>query len=112
MAPALGSSPTEKKNGIELAWVVPEEGAKFDTDGLWIPKGLPENELHWAKQYVDFAMSQAAQSSTVLATTRWTFVAEAARDGNSILRIIHYPPVPPGANPDTPLPVVSVSAQS
>ena len=38
-----------KKNGIEIAWVVPEEGAKFDTDGLWIPKGLPENELYWAK---------------------------------------------------------------
>ena len=40
---------------------MPEEGAKFDTDGLWIPKGLPENELYWAKQYVNFALSQEAQ---------------------------------------------------
>ncbi|WP_377294499.1 PotD/PotF family extracellular solute-binding protein [Rhizobium sp. SG2393] len=50
-----------KKNGIELAWVVPEEGAKFDTDGLWIPKGLPENELYWAKQYVNHALTKEAQ---------------------------------------------------
>ncbi|GAA4164934.1 ABC transporter substrate-binding protein [Shinella granuli] len=50
-----------KKNGIELAWVVPEEGAKFDTDGLWIPKGLPENELYWAKQYINHALTREAQ---------------------------------------------------
>jgi putative spermidine/putrescine transport system substrate-binding protein len=28
---------------------------------MWIPKGLPENELYWAKEYVNFAMSQPAQ---------------------------------------------------
>jgi putative spermidine/putrescine transport system substrate-binding protein len=50
-----------KKNGIDVAWVVPEEGAKFDTDGLWIPKGLPENELYWAKQYIDHALTPEAQ---------------------------------------------------
>ena len=50
-----------QKNGVEIDWVVPEEGAKFDTDGLWIPKGLPENELYWAKQYINFAISKGAQ---------------------------------------------------
>lgn len=50
-----------KKNGIDIAWVVPEEGAKFDTDGLWIPKGLPENELYWAKQYINHALTKGAQ---------------------------------------------------
>ncbi len=50
-----------KKNGVDLAWTVPEEGAKFDTDGLWIPKGLPENELYWAKEYINFAISKDAQ---------------------------------------------------
>ncbi|MCB5409499.1 ABC transporter substrate-binding protein [Pseudogemmobacter faecipullorum] len=50
-----------KKNGVDIAWTVPEEGAKFDTDGLWIPKGLPENELYWAKEYINFALSQEAQ---------------------------------------------------
>ena len=50
-----------KKNGIDVAWTVPEEGAKYDTDGLWVPKGLPDNELYWAKQYVNFAISKDAQ---------------------------------------------------
>jgi putative spermidine/putrescine transport system substrate-binding protein len=50
-----------KKNGVNVAWTVPEEGAKFDTDGLWIPKGLPENELYWAKQYINFAITKEAQ---------------------------------------------------
>ena len=50
-----------KKNGINVAWVVPEEGAKFDTDGLWIPKGLPEKELYWAKQYINHAITKEAQ---------------------------------------------------
>lgn len=52
-----------KKNGIDLAWTVPKEGAKFATDGLWIPKGLPENELYWAKQYVNFALTKDAQNT-------------------------------------------------
>lgn len=50
-----------KKNGIDIAWTVPEEGCKFDTDGLWIPKGLPENELYWAKQYINLALTQESQ---------------------------------------------------
>ncbi|TIT52968.1 MAG: extracellular solute-binding protein, partial [Mesorhizobium sp.] len=48
-------------NGVKIEWVVPEEGAKFDTDGLWIPKGLPENELYWAKQYINHALTKEAQ---------------------------------------------------
>ena len=54
---ALGA----RRNGVNIAWTIPEEGCKFDTDGLWIPKGLPENELYWAKQYINFAISKEAQ---------------------------------------------------
>lgn len=50
-----------KKNGVAVAWTIPEEGAKMDTDALWIPKGLPANELYWAKQYVNLALSTEAQ---------------------------------------------------
>ncbi|MDO5603560.1 MAG: PotD/PotF family extracellular solute-binding protein [Paracoccus sp. (in: a-proteobacteria)] len=50
-----------RKNGIDVAWTVPDEGAKFATDGLWIPRGLPENELYWAREYVNFALTQQAQ---------------------------------------------------
>ncbi len=50
-----------RQNGIAVSWTVPREGATLDTDALWIPKGLPENELYWAKQYVNFALSAEAQ---------------------------------------------------
>ncbi|OSP54832.1 PotD/PotF family extracellular solute-binding protein [Pseudoruegeria sp. SK021] len=50
-----------RMNGVDIQWTVPEEGAKFDTDGMWIPVGLPENELYWAKQYINFALTQQAQ---------------------------------------------------
>ncbi len=50
-----------KKNGVKVAWTIPEEGAKVDTDALWIPKGLPADELFWAKRYVNHALSTEAQ---------------------------------------------------
>jgi putative spermidine/putrescine transport system substrate-binding protein len=50
-----------KQSGVSIAWTVPEEGAKFDTDGLWVPVGLPANEVYWAKQYVNFAITKEAQ---------------------------------------------------
>ncbi len=50
-----------KKNGISIAWVIPEEGATYETDGLWVPKYLPANELYWAKAYVNFALTKDAQ---------------------------------------------------
>ncbi len=50
-----------RESGIEVEWTVPEEGCKVDTDGLWIPRGLPENEEYWAKQLVNYALSKDAQ---------------------------------------------------
>jgi putative spermidine/putrescine transport system substrate-binding protein len=57
----LSNARAARQNGIKVSWTVPKEGAKVDTDGMWVPKGLPANELYWAKQYVDFAMSREAQ---------------------------------------------------
>lgn len=50
-----------RNNGIKVDWTVPQEGAKVDTDCLWIPKGLPEADLYWTKQYVNFALTREAQ---------------------------------------------------
>ena len=50
-------------NGIAVSWTVPEEGCKVDTDALWIPRGLPDNETYWAKQYVNYALSAEAQQT-------------------------------------------------
>ncbi len=46
-----------------MEWTVPEEGCKVDTDGLWIPKGLPANEEFWAKEFVNYALSEPAQKA-------------------------------------------------
>lgn len=54
---ALGA----KRSGVDIAWTVPEEGAKFDTDGLWIPKGHSESDLYWAREYINSALTQANQ---------------------------------------------------
>ena len=50
-----------QQQGIDVLWTVPEEGCKVDTDGLWIPKGLPANEEFWAKEFVNFALTKEAQ---------------------------------------------------
>ncbi|MEM6761945.1 MAG: PotD/PotF family extracellular solute-binding protein [Pseudomonadota bacterium] len=50
-----------KEKGINVQWTVPEEGCKVDTDGLWIPKGLPANEEFWAKEFINTALSKDVQ---------------------------------------------------
>jgi len=50
-----------KQSGIDVEWTVPEEGCKVDTDGLWVPKGLPSNEEHWAREFVNFALTRDVQ---------------------------------------------------
>ncbi|MBX6322112.1 MAG: extracellular solute-binding protein [Rhodospirillaceae bacterium] len=50
-----------KTNGIAVSWTVPKEGATLETDALWVPKALPENETYWAKQFVNHALTKDAQ---------------------------------------------------
>ncbi len=50
-----------KQNGIAVSWTVPREGCKIDTDGFWVPKGLPENETYWAKQFINHSLTRGAQ---------------------------------------------------
>ena len=52
-----------RNNGIKVDWTVPTEGAKMDTDCLWIPKGLPEGDLYWTKQYINYAISPEGQQA-------------------------------------------------
>jgi putative spermidine/putrescine transport system substrate-binding protein len=53
----ISNARAAKQAGIPVSWTVPQEGAKYDTDALWVPLGLPENEAYWAKKYVDFALA-------------------------------------------------------
>src|SRR3712207_3737691 len=35
----LSNAREARANGIAVSWTVPKEGAKVDTDALWVPKG-------------------------------------------------------------------------
>ncbi|WP_206513364.1 ABC transporter substrate-binding protein [Pelagibacterium montanilacus] len=53
----ISNARAAKQAGIPVSWTVPREGAKYDTDALWVPAGLPDNEAYWAKQYVNAALA-------------------------------------------------------
>jgi putative spermidine/putrescine transport system substrate-binding protein len=52
-----------KKAGVDVRWTVPKESAYVATDCMWVPKGFSDSETHWAKQYVNFAMTAKAQEA-------------------------------------------------
>jgi putative spermidine/putrescine transport system substrate-binding protein len=55
----ISNARAARQSGIAVSWTVPKEGAKVDTDALWVPKSLPENEAYWAKRYVNHALAPA-----------------------------------------------------
>lgn len=59
----LSNAREARMNGVKVSWTVPKEGAKLDTDALWVPKNPAENEVYWAKKYVEFALTSAAQEA-------------------------------------------------
>jgi putative spermidine/putrescine transport system substrate-binding protein len=75
----LSNAREAKMNGVKVSWTVPKEGCKLDTDALWVPKNPAENEVYWAKKYVEYAITAEAQQ-------KWT-----AKLG--------LPPVYPGLTP-------------
>ncbi len=68
-----------RQSGIAVKWTVPKEGCKVDTDGFWVPKGLPANETHWAKEFINHSLTAEAQQ-------KWT-------------GLLGLPPVFPGLAP-------------
>ncbi|MBI1395097.1 MAG: extracellular solute-binding protein [Betaproteobacteria bacterium] len=59
----LPSARRARLEGLPISWVVPVEGAKLDTDALWIPRGWPARDVYWARQYVNHALSTEAQQA-------------------------------------------------
>jgi putative spermidine/putrescine transport system substrate-binding protein len=49
-----------KQAGIDVRWATPP-GSYVASDAMWVPMGLSEDETYWAKQYVNFAMTEKAQ---------------------------------------------------
>ncbi len=91
-----------RNNGIKVDWTVPKEGATMDTDCLWIPKGLPEGDLYWTKQYVNYAISPEGQQA-------WL---DAARPARRRARASSRRPISSTTSPTRPMPSSSPSSSS
>lgn len=59
----LSNAREAKMNGVKVSWTVPKEGCKLDTDALWVPRNPAENEVYWAKRYVELALTPEAQQA-------------------------------------------------
>ena len=57
----LSNAREAKGNGVKVSWTVPQEGCDLEQDALWVPKNPADNEIYWAKRYVEFALTAKAQ---------------------------------------------------
>ena len=60
---ALTNAIAFRNEGLDVLWAAPKEGVTDTTDALWVPRNLPENVAHWAKQYISFALSREVQQN-------------------------------------------------
>lgn len=78
--------------GHELSTVYPEN--------VW-PQEVPEFQPHFTKLYaaLEEAGSIMLEALTGPLQVEKDFFAKMTKDGNSILRLLHYPPIPEGVDP-------------
>jgi putative spermidine/putrescine transport system substrate-binding protein len=50
----------EGMDKLGIAWTSTKEGMLGLDEGLWMPRGLPEANAYWAKQFINFALSHEA----------------------------------------------------
>jgi putative spermidine/putrescine transport system substrate-binding protein len=58
---ALANALGFQADGAPVDWVAPREGLPDATDALWVPFGHEANVAHWAKRYIDFALTDRVQ---------------------------------------------------
>lgn len=69
-------------------------------ENVW-PAEVPEFQAHFTKLYsaLEEAGSIMLEALTIPLRVEKDFFAKMTQDGNSILRLLHYPPIPEGADP-------------
>ncbi|WP_437582047.1 extracellular solute-binding protein [Sorangium sp. So ce887] len=53
---ALTNALAFRAAGAPVGWCVPEEGTTDTVDALWIPRGVPDEQIELAKRYISFAL--------------------------------------------------------
>jgi putative spermidine/putrescine transport system substrate-binding protein len=58
---ALTTALAFRAAGLDVSWVVPEEGTSDTLDALWVPRGLPRAHAFWARRLVEFCLRADVQ---------------------------------------------------
>jgi putative spermidine/putrescine transport system substrate-binding protein len=58
---ALTNALAFRAAGLDVSWVVPEEGTSDTLDALWVPRGLPRARSFWARRLVEFCLRADVQ---------------------------------------------------
>lgn len=59
---ALPNALAFQSKGLDVGWVIPDEGIADTTDALWIPRGLDQKRTAQARRLIAFALSADIQS--------------------------------------------------
>lgn len=49
----VGNAFALKDAGVDVAWMVPEEGVTYASDSMYVPTGLPDNVAYWAQVFIN-----------------------------------------------------------
>jgi putative spermidine/putrescine transport system substrate-binding protein len=58
---ALTNALAFRAAGLDVDFVVPEEGTSDTLDALWVPRGLPRARSYWARRLVDYCLRADVQ---------------------------------------------------
>lgn len=58
---ALTNALAFRAAGLDVSWVVPEEGTSDTLDALWVPRGLPGVRAYWARRLIEFCLRADVQ---------------------------------------------------
>ena len=58
---ALTNALAFRAAGLDVSWVVPEEGTSDTLDALWVPRGLPRARSFWARRLVELCLRADVQ---------------------------------------------------
>lgn len=99
---AKGSPVMDLKEFWHVGREVPDQHpfAKYYPKNIW-PTETPEFKEVFSKLYfsLELAGMQMMQALTQPLEVEKTFFENMVKEGNSILRLLHYPPIPEGADP-------------
>jgi len=49
----VGNAFSLQDAGVDVGWLVPEEGVTYASDSMYVPTGLPENVEHWSQVFIN-----------------------------------------------------------